>query len=105
MRLLCLRRQTQDHVMVLTAVELWPEKLRPLQQFPVKHAEMTDIIVGAQVIDCKIRLKMQRDHMVDAVPEKAVTITMRSSLWRTTARMMRFSAIMKSCAKIRRFVS
>ncbi len=71
----CLCCQTQDHIMILTAVKLAAEQFFSLQQFSCEHAEMTDIIVGEQVIRCKIRLKVHRDHMIDAVSFECGFIT------------------------------
>ena len=72
--MLRLSGQTQNHIVILTAVVLRPEKLRSGEQFSVKYAEMTNIIVRAQIIDRKIRLKMKRDHIVDAVSVKSCLI-------------------------------
>ncbi len=73
--MLRLRGQTQNHIMVLAAVELRSEQLRSFQQFSVKHAEMTDVIICAQIVDCKIRLKVERNHIVNAVSVKCGFIT------------------------------
>ena len=73
--MLCLCCQAQYHVVILTAVKLAAEQLAALQKLSAEHAEMADVIVGKQVIRCKIRLEMQRDHMIDAVSLKGCFIT------------------------------
>ena len=59
------RGQPQNHVMVLAAVKFRAEQRHTLQQFPVKSTEMTDVIIGPQIIRSKIRLKMERNHVVN----------------------------------------
>ena len=61
---LCPGSKAQDHIMILTAVELRTEQLRTVQQPSGKGAEMTDIIVGPQIIRRIIRLKVQGNHVV-----------------------------------------
>ena len=58
-------RQAQNHVMILAAVKFCPKQLRAVQQLSGKYAEMTNIVVGAQVVDGIIRLEVHRDHLVD----------------------------------------
>ena len=69
-------RQAQNHVMILTAVKFCPKQLRAVQQFSGKYAEMTDIVVGAQVVDGIIRLEVHRDHLVDvrALKRRLITV-------------------------------
>ena len=57
--------QPQNHIVVLAAVKLWAEQLRTIQEFSRKHAEMTDIIIGTQIINRIVRLKMHREHFID----------------------------------------
>lgn len=58
-------RQTQYHIMILASVELGAEQLGTVQQFPGKHTEMTDIVIGPQIINGIIRLKMHGNHLID----------------------------------------
>ena len=60
-RLVC---QAQNHVVILAPVKFGPVQLRPLQQLFIEHAEMTDIVVGTQVVDGVIRLEMHGDHLI-----------------------------------------
>ena len=53
--------------MILAAVKPASKQLCSFQQFSGKDAEMADIIIGTQIINGEIRLKMQCDHIVDAV--------------------------------------
>ena len=57
--------QPQYHIMILASVELGAEQLGTVQQLPGKHAEMTDIVIGPQIINGIIRLKMHGNHLID----------------------------------------
>ncbi len=65
-----IRGQAQNHIMVLTAVKSTAKQLRALQKLARKHAEMTDVIICPKVIGRKIRLKMQGNHIINAVALK-----------------------------------
>ena len=52
--------------MVLATVELASEEFLALKQFPVKAAEMADVIICPQVINSIVRLEVHRDHLVYA---------------------------------------
>ena len=67
--------KSQDHIMILTSVIFGTEKLHAIKEFPLKAAEMTDIIVGSEIIYRKIRLEMKRDHFVDIIILKCGLIT------------------------------
>ena len=63
---LCLLGQAQVEVVILTAVELCPLVAAHLcQQRRAEHAQMADIVVGAQVIQHIIRLEVVDRQMVD----------------------------------------
>ena len=51
--------------MVLAAVEPGAEQLHSIKQPLCKHAEMADIIVGAEIVNGIIRLKMHGQHFID----------------------------------------
>ena len=53
--------------MILASVVLAAKQPRLVQKFSGKGGKVADIVVAAQVIDGKIRLEMQHDHVVDAV--------------------------------------
>ena len=79
-----LRGQPQDHVVILTAVEFRAEQGHTFQQFSVKSAEMTDVIIRPQIIRRKIRFKMQGDHVVDgliALKSRLITVNIIGSLF------------------------
>ena len=57
--------EPQDHIVVLAAVKLGAEQLRPVQKPSGKGAEMTDIIISPQIVRCVVRLEVQSDHVVD----------------------------------------
>ena len=69
-------RQAQNHVMILAAVKFCPKQLRAIQQLSGKYAEMTNIVVRAQVVDRIIRLEVHRDHLVDvrALKRRLITV-------------------------------
>ena len=68
--LLCLLGQAQVEVVILTAVELCPLVAAHLcQQRRAEHAQVADIVVGAQVIQHIIRLEVVDRQVVD-VPFK-----------------------------------
>jgi hypothetical protein len=62
--------------MILAAVKFCPKQLRAIQQLSGKYAEMTNIVVGAQVVDGIIRLEVHRDHLVDvrALKRRLITV-------------------------------
>ena len=67
--------QSQDHIVILAAVKLRPEQPRLFQQFLRKYRKMTDIIVGPQIINRKIRFEMNGQHIINAVPLKSHLVT------------------------------
>ena len=58
-------RQTQYHIVILTAVKPGTEQLCSIQQLSGKNAEMTDVIICPQIVDGIIRLEVQGNHPVD----------------------------------------
>ena len=62
--------------MILAAVKFCPKQLRAIQQLSGKYAEMTNIVVRAQVVDRIIRLEVHRDHLVDvrALKRRLITV-------------------------------
>ena len=69
--MLCLVREAQDHVVILTAVVLGAVKLLALQQMAVKRRQVADIVIGPQRVDGIVRLEMHRHEMVEIVlPER-----------------------------------
>ncbi len=70
-------RQPQYHIMVLTAVKFRPEKLRSFHQPLCKHTEMTDIVVGAQVVRRIVRLKMHSQHPINVAALKGRLVTVQ----------------------------
>ena len=75
--LLCSVRQTQDHIVVLRTVKSCTEQFLAFQKFSGKDAEMTDIIVGPQIIRCIIRLKMHGQHFINIVLLEGGLITVQ----------------------------
>ena len=75
--LLCSVRQTQDHIVVLRTVKSRTEQFLAFQKFSGKDAEMTDIIVGPQIIRCIIRLKMHGQHFINIVLLEGGLITVQ----------------------------
>ena len=69
-------RQAQNHIMILAAVKFCPKQFRAIQQLSGKYAEMTNIVVRAQVVDRIIRLEVHRDHLVDvrALKRRFITV-------------------------------
>ena len=69
-------RQAQNHIMILATVKFCPKQLRAIQQLSGKYAEMTNIVVRAQVVDRIIRLEVHRDHLVDvrALKRRLITV-------------------------------
>ena len=63
--LFCPVGKTQYHVMVLAAVKPGAEQLHAVKERPGKDAEMTDIIVGAEVVNGIVRLEMHGKHLID----------------------------------------
>ncbi len=70
-------RETQNHIVVLAPVEFRPKQLITVQKGSCKHAEMTDIIIGTQIIRCKIRLKMHGKHLIDIAALEGGLITVQ----------------------------
>ena len=62
--------------MILAAVKFCPKQLRAIQQLSGKYAEMTNIVIRAQVVDGIIRLEVHRDHLVDvrALKRRLITV-------------------------------
>ena len=63
--MLCPVCHTKDHIVILTSVKPGTEQLLPFQKPLSKHAEMTDIIIGPQIVHRIIRLEMHGQHFID----------------------------------------
>ena len=73
--MLCPVCHTKDHIVILTSVKPGTEQLLPFQKPFCKHAEMTDIIIGPQIVHRIIRLEMHGQHFVDITVLKCGLIT------------------------------
>ena len=73
--ILCPVGETQDHIMVLASVKFRAEQFRSVEKLPCKHTEMTDIIVGTEIVNGVIRLKMHGQHLIDISALKGSLIT------------------------------
>ena len=67
--------EPKNHIMILAAVVLRSEKRLSLQQCPLKHAKMTDVIICSEIVRRIVRLKMYNQHMIDIAALKGRLIT------------------------------
>ena len=59
-----LLRQTQNHIMILASVVFRTEQSGFIQKLCVKYREMTDVIIGPQIIRGIVRLKMKDNQII-----------------------------------------
>ena len=57
-------RQPKNHVVILTPVILRPKQTGLLKKRRVEYREMTNIIIGPQIVRRIVRLKMQHDQII-----------------------------------------
>ncbi len=98
--LLGLRSKPENHIMILAAVIFTAEQSRLIQKLPGKCGKMADIIISSQVINGKIRLKVEDNHMINAVALKGNLVTVNV----ICPRLIDCLRIFKECSRMQDIV-
>ena len=73
--MLCSVSKTKDHIVILTSVELGPEEFCSIKKSSLEHTEMTDVVIGSEIIYCIIWLEMHSYHLIDVITLEGGLIT------------------------------